>query len=160
MFLGLVGFWVVVLFLATVLLTVWKPGGVRHARKVGVRRARKERAQPELDVRRERVDVSAVGLALSYVRHVLFARKESVVLAGVDAVFRAGEVSVIMGPSGAGKSTLLRLLAGRNTNGGVFGRWERSGEVRYNGVDARRTRGVCALVEQGEVSVCFVIFFR
>ncbi len=38
-------------------------------------------------------------------------RGESEVLRGIDAVFSAGDVSLIVGPNGSGKSTLLRTLA-------------------------------------------------
>ncbi|WP_163014263.1 ATP-binding cassette domain-containing protein, partial [Pseudomonas viridiflava] len=31
---------------------------------------------------------------------------------GLDLVFKAGELNVILGPSGCGKSTLLRMIAG------------------------------------------------
>lgn len=37
---------------------------------------------------------------------------ERAVLAGVDALFRAGRVTVILGANGAGKSSLLKALAG------------------------------------------------
>ena len=35
-----------------------------------------------------------------------------VVLQGVDALVRAGEVAVVLGPNGSGKTTLLRIVAG------------------------------------------------
>ncbi|WP_147462178.1 ABC transporter ATP-binding protein, partial [Pseudomonas savastanoi] len=34
------------------------------------------------------------------------------ILHGLDLVFKAGELNVILGPSGCGKSTLLRMVAG------------------------------------------------
>ena len=37
---------------------------------------------------------------------------EQVALAGMNALFRSGELAVVTGPSGSGKSTLLALLAG------------------------------------------------
>ena len=41
------------------------------------------------------------------------------VLDGVTAAFRPGEITAVVGPNGAGKSTMLSLLAGlrRPTNG-------------------------------------------
>ena len=44
------------------------------------------------------------------------------VLRGIDAEFRAGEISAIMGPSGVGKTTLLNILGAldRPTDGEVY----------------------------------------
>jgi putative ABC transport system ATP-binding protein len=52
------------------------------------------------------------GIACREVTRVYTAASNSVpTLAGVNAEFRRGELSVIMGSSGSGKSTLLRILA-------------------------------------------------
>jgi len=53
-------------------------------------------------------------------------------LAGVDAEFQAGEVTVIEGPNGSGKSTLLHILAQEARPS--------SGLVRYDGRRIRRGR--------------------
>ena len=53
-------------------------------------------------------------------------------LAGVDAEFQAGKVTVIEGPNGSGKSTLLHILAQEARPS--------SGHVLYNGRKIRRGR--------------------
>lgn len=46
-------------------------------------------------------------------RHVTFGYEpKALVLDGVDAVIRSGELTVLVGPNGSGKSTLLRILCG------------------------------------------------
>ena len=62
--------------------------------------------------------LEAVGVSRRYGREVA--------LAGVDARFEPGELSVVTGPSGSGKSTLLALLAGLDVPD--------EGEVRLDGV--------------------------
>lgn len=70
------------------------------------------------------------SLELSKVRKV-FGRHAA--LAGVDAHFAAGQVSLLMGPNGAGKSTLLTILSttSRPTSGKVrFGKLDHDGAER------------------------------
>ncbi|KAI0685355.1 P-loop containing nucleoside triphosphate hydrolase protein [Cytidiella melzeri] len=154
MFLGLLGFIVVVLFLSWLLLTLWKPGGVQHARKVSSDHHKgKEQSDPEIDIIRGRVDVVAENVKLFHVRRKLpsLEKVETPILTDVSARFPSGEVSVIMGPSGSGKSTFLRMCAGRPLKAGVLSSFEPQGKLLFNGVPAsKRTRHICAFVEQDD----------
>jgi putative ABC transport system ATP-binding protein len=54
-----------------------------------------------------------VTIAVSKLHYVLRAAGESrALIEGVDAQFRAGQISAIVGPSGSGKSTLISLIGG------------------------------------------------
>jgi hypothetical protein len=167
MFLGLMGFILVVLFLAWLLLTFWKPGGVQHAQRVtGGQHKGKEQSHPEMDIIRGRVDVVAEHVTLTHIRRTFFSlpsassspgynSKAVSILTDVSARFPSGEVSVIMGPSGSGKSTFLRMCAGRPLKAGVMSVFEPGGRLLFNGIPvSRKTRHVCAFVEQGK---CFLI---
>ena len=153
LFLGNLGFLFVVLLLAWFLLTVWKPGGVRHARRVASEVKGKEMSEAEVDIVRARVDVAAENVKLFHVRRALpyWRRVETPILTDVTARFPSGEVSVIMGPSGSGKSTFLRMCAGRPMKAGLLSSFEAHGTIKFNGVPvSKRTRHICAFVEQGE----------
>ncbi len=164
MFLGILGFIVVVLVLSWVLLTGWKPGGVRHAQRVVTDHEHKgkEQSHPEMDIIRGRVDVVADSVTLTHVSTsalplLHFAKPTHVevpILTSVSARFPSGEVSVIMGPSGSGKSTFLRMCASRPIKAGVgvlnSSRFVPGGRLLFNGVQvSKKTRHVCAFVEQG-----------
>lgn len=162
MFLGIAGFYVIVMFLAWLLLTLWKPGGVQHARRITSDAKGKELLQADIDLARTRVDVTAENVKLIHVRTTFprFGKVETPILSNISARFPSGEVSVIMGPSGSGKSTFLRMCAGRPLKGGVMSRFEPHGAISFNGVPvSSRTRHVCAFVEQGvscvSVNFCF-----
>lgn len=153
LFLGLLGFIVVVLGLCLLLLTTWQPGGVRHARRVASDAKGKELSAAEIDLARTRIEVRAEDVRLTYVRRAppRFAATSTPILAGVSAAFPSGEVSAVMGPSGSGKSTLLRMLAGRALPGSLLGAFEPAGRVTFNGEPvSARTRRVCAFVEQDD----------
>lgn len=151
MFLGLLGFWMFTVFLAWVLLCSWTPGGVRHTPRVSSPYKGKEHSPPDLDIVRARVDVVAQNVRLSHVSHRLTTdRLETPILTDISAHFPSGQVSVIMGPSGSGKSTFLRMCAGRDLNAGLTTSFVPRGKILFNGVQAsKRTRHVCAFVEQG-----------
>ena len=159
MFMGLVGFVVVVVGLSWGLLSVWKPGGVKHARKVVEDgRKGKELSHPEMDIVRARVDVIADSVKLTYISAPSFPhpfisesrRVEAPILTDISARFASGEVSAIMGPSGSGKSTFLRMCAGRPVKAGLGGRFVPEGKLLFNGVRvSKKTRRICAFVEQG-----------
>jgi hypothetical protein len=113
MFLGLLGFVAVVLALCLLLLSTWRPGGVRHARRGTADAKGKEHAAAEIDLVRTRIDVRAEDVRLTHVRRVVRARRgtrtvETPILAGVSALFPSGEVSAIMGPSGCVSLRLSR----------------------------------------------------
>ncbi|KZV81463.1 P-loop containing nucleoside triphosphate hydrolase protein [Exidia glandulosa HHB12029] len=151
MFAGLLGFMGVCLGLALLLLTVWKPGGVRFARaQSSSERKGKEAKGAQIELARAPVDVQADEVTLTHVSRVPPV-KEVPILTGVSATFRSGEVTVIMGPSGSGKSTFLRTLAGRRPqSAGLLARFVRGGEVRFNGevVSEKRMQRLSAFVEQ------------
>ncbi|THG93869.1 hypothetical protein EW026_g7481 [Hermanssonia centrifuga] len=139
--------------LSWLLLTVWKPGGVRHARRISSDQKGKELSEPEIDLARARVDVRAENVKLFHVRRTVpsWQRMETPILTDVSARFPSGEVSVIMGPSGSGKSTFLRMCAGRPMIGGLLSSFESHGQILFNGVPvSNRTRHVCAFVEQDD----------
>lgn len=152
MFLGNLGFFVVVLTFAWALLAVWRPGGVRHARRVAPDAKGKELAEADVDVVRIRVDVVARNVRLVHVHRTVPSLRcvETPILAGISAQFPSGEVSVIMGPSGSGKSTFLRMCAGRPLKAGLMSSFRPEGQILFNDVPvSSRTRHVCAFVEQG-----------
>lgn len=152
MFLGILGFFIIVTLVSWLLLVVWKPGGVRHAARVTSDRKEKELVDPEIDILRARVDVTANDVKLYHVRRTFpsWDRVEVPILSGISARFPSGEVSVIMGPSGSGKSSFLRMCAGRPLTSGPLGKFEPQGEIKFNDkLMSRKTRHVCAFVEQG-----------
>ncbi|KAI0086907.1 P-loop containing nucleoside triphosphate hydrolase protein [Irpex rosettiformis] len=148
MFMGNVGFIVVVLAMSWVLLSVWKPGGVRYAAKVvsggsGVVVKGKGQSNLEMDrVLRARVEVQVRSVTLAHLSTTVnFDLKSSrhgqttiPILTDVTARFPSGEVSVIMGPSGSGKSTFLRMCAGRPIKAAVGSRFVPGGQILFNGV--------------------------
>ncbi|KAH7106594.1 P-loop containing nucleoside triphosphate hydrolase protein, partial [Auriculariales sp. MPI-PUGE-AT-0066] len=151
MFAGLVGFNVVCFLLGMLLLTVWKPGGVRFARKQSSSadaRKGKEARGAQIELSRSPVDVKADEIRLDYVKR---GGKRVSILSGVNASFRSGEVTVLMGPSGSGKSTFLRMLSGRPPqSAGLLAKFEGSGEIQFNSskISRSRMRRLCAFVEQ------------
>lgn len=152
MFMGNLAFILVMLFLSWLLLTTWKPGGVRHAPKVSSDHKGKEHSASDIDITRARIDVVAEQVKLFHVRRTFpsFTRIETPILADITARFPSGEVSVIMGPSGSGKSTFLRMCAGRPLKAGLTSSFQPGGKILFNGVPvSKRTRHVSAFVEQG-----------
>jgi hypothetical protein len=107
--LGLLGFVIVTNVFAILLLQYFHPGGVKHA--LGGHADDKEPPANEKSLHAEtspliekdiRVDVVVENLQLAVKIGGLVkgSKEEKQILTGVDAVFPAGEVSVIMGPSG------------------------------------------------------------
>jgi ABC-type multidrug transport system ATPase subunit len=153
MFAGLIGFTVAVLLLALLLLSTWKPGGVRYAQRFVSDVDRTEGKETELDIMRAPVDVRVQGLRLTHVKRTLpsFNRKETPILSGLDTRFPPGEVTVIMGPSGSGKSTFLKMLSGRPHKAGFLAHFAPEGNITLNGVPASsKTRHLTAFVEQDD----------
>ncbi|GAA6021211.1 hypothetical protein JCM11491_001608 [Sporobolomyces phaffii] len=163
--LGLLGFIIVTYVWATLQLAYYHPGGVKHAAQVGSKEpssttvdgegAIEKSAKPDLarqlDSRKESVDVVVDDLRL-VVRKRNLARKgevtEKVILEKVNAVFPAGQVSVIMGPSGAGKSSLLQMLAGRLSSGATSD-FSSIGTIKLNGKEYDSSlASLVAFVEQ------------
>jgi hypothetical protein len=96
LFLGNLGFIVIVLGLSLLLLTFWKPGGVRHAQRVASGVKGKEHTSAEIDLARAKVIVQAEEVKLSYVRRLLpsWKKVEVPILTNVNAMFPPGEVTV------------------------------------------------------------------
>lgn len=110
--LGLLGFVIVTIILATLLLSTYHPGGVKHAAAQASQKevVTKEKRQSEMLLQRKGVNVRVDKLALTVsMRTATRAKVDKVILREVDAEFPSGEVSVIMGPSGVGplKASLL-----------------------------------------------------
>ncbi|EIN07170.1 P-loop containing nucleoside triphosphate hydrolase protein [Punctularia strigosozonata HHB-11173 SS5] len=153
MFLGLLGFFVVVLGISLVILTFWKPGGVRHARRVASHFKGKDHAKAEIDLMRTSVEVKVDDTQLRHVRRVFPSgdKVETPILDHVSATFRSGELSCIMGPSGSGKSTLLRMISGRPMKSGPLSTFVPGGTITFNGEPiSHRNRHLCAFVEQDD----------
>jgi hypothetical protein len=96
MFLGHVGFIVIVLGLSLILLTVWKPGGVRHAQRIASGAKGKEHTSAEIDLARAKVEVRAENVQLNFVRRLCpsWKKTETPILTNINAVFPPGEVTV------------------------------------------------------------------
>jgi hypothetical protein len=96
LFLGNVGFIVIVLALSLLLLTVWKPGGVRHAQRVASGPKGKELTSAEIDLARAKVFVQAENVKLTFVRRLFpsWKKVEVPILTNINAVFPPGEVTV------------------------------------------------------------------
>jgi ABC-type lipoprotein export system ATPase subunit len=77
-------------------------------------------------VRAGEASVSQSQSPLVRVRGLVKRYGDATPLAGLDADFRAGELTVVRGPSGSGKTTLLHLLAGMEVPD--------AGEVELDGV--------------------------
>lgn len=157
--LGNLGFFVVVIVLACVILNFWKPGGVRHAQRITTPTKAKGASEAAIDISRAKVVVIAENVGLRYVRRILpsFQHEETTILTDISARFPSGEVSVIIGPSGSGKSTFLRMCAGQPFNGGLLSSFKSHGSVIFNGIPVSgRTKHVCAFVEQGRSDLFFV----
>lgn len=172
--LGLLGFVIVTFTLATLLLTFYHPGGVKHASahesKPLIAADAAEQEKEHL-LEREGVDVKIEKLGLTVSSRSLLRpsqRKVKVILAEVDASFPRGEVSVIMGPSGvsrscprvgrspkltlfalqAGKSSLLQILSSR-LSGGLISDFSTSGAVLLNDQTlGPSTAGLVSFVQQ------------
>ncbi|GJE89059.1 P-loop containing nucleoside triphosphate hydrolase protein [Phanerochaete sordida] len=151
-FLGSTGFVIVTLAFSLCLLTFYHPGGIRHAPRAASAMKGKESQASEVDVKRDRVEVTAVNVRLRHASMDLrsFQGTEKTILDGVSARFSSGKLSVIMGPSGSGKSTFLRLCAGRSMKAGLFGASHTTGEILFNGLSSKHTRHLCAFVEQDD----------
>ena len=152
MLLGNLGFFLVVTTLACVVLTFWKPGGVRHAQRITTPTKVKGAANAEIDISRSKVDVTIENVKLTHVRRALpsLRREEVPILTDVSASFPSGEVSIVMGPSGSGKSTFLRMCAGESFTGGLLSSFKSQGKIMVNGVPiSSKTKHICAFVEQG-----------
>ncbi|GAB1520353.1 hypothetical protein RhiTH_003427 [Rhizoctonia solani] len=151
-FAGLVGLAVAFPFIAGIVLSVYKPGGTRYARKIDPSDAGKGPAvHSDMDISRQRIDVEVRNLGLKWIKTGLVTRKktEKRILNDVHAVFPSGQVTAILGPSGAGKSTLLQLLASRKMNAGVGSRFESQGEILFNARPVNKNmRDQVAFVEQ------------
>ncbi|CAE6514119.1 unnamed protein product [Rhizoctonia solani] len=151
-FAGLVGLAVAFPLIAGIILSVYKPGGTRYARKVDLSESGKDPAlYSDMDISRQRIDVEVRNLGLTWTKTSLLTRKktEKRILSGVNAVFPSGQVTAILGPSGAGKSTLLQLLAARKMNAGVGAGFKSQGEILFNGRPVDKSmREQIAFVEQ------------
>ncbi|GAA5870410.1 hypothetical protein JCM8547_004025 [Rhodosporidiobolus lusitaniae] len=132
---GLLGFILVSYTLGTLILNFFHPGGPKHAASSPDKTTPVDPAEDAEATERKRIDVVVSDLRLTVgKRNVLRGgkREEKCILEAVDAVFPAGQVSVIMGPSGAGKSSLLQILAGR-LNSGSFSDFSSLGSITLNG---------------------------
>lgn len=121
---GLVGFIVMSLALATLLLAFYQPGGVKFANAQPPSKTKSSEQLEKQDAVKQRdgVDVVINRLSLIVAERTLSpfgsGRKKSI-LTGVDAEFPRGQVSVIMGPSGVSRAqgtssrSSSRLFAGR-----------------------------------------------
>jgi ABC-type multidrug transport system ATPase subunit len=153
MFLGLLGFFLVITGISLLILTFWKPGGVRHAQRATSDQKGKEQAKAEIDLIRSSVEVNVADTELHHVRRTVPSGNivETPILQNVNAIFRSGELSCIMGPSGSGKSTLLRMIAGHPMKSGPLGTFVPKGSITFNGeLVSHRTRHLCAFVEQDD----------
>ncbi|KAJ1301061.1 hypothetical protein OPQ81_003479 [Rhizoctonia solani] len=151
-FAGLVGLAVSFPLVAGIILSVYKPGGTRYARKIDPSNSGKDPAlHSDMDISRQRIDVEVRNLGLTWAKTSLFTRKktEKRILSNVNAVFPSGQVTAILGPSGAGKSTLLQLLASRKMNAGLGAGFSPQGEILFNGRPVDKSmRDQVAFVEQ------------
>ncbi|KDN46584.1 hypothetical protein RSAG8_04237, partial [Rhizoctonia solani AG-8 WAC10335] len=151
-FAGLIGLAVAFPLIAGIILSVYKPGGTRYARKIDTFDLGKDPAiRSDMDISRQRIDVEVRNLDLIWTKKSLFTRKktEKRILSDVNAVFPSGQVTAILGPSGAGKSTLLQLLASRKMNAGVGAGFKSQGDILFNGRPADKSmREQVAFVEQ------------
>lgn len=103
--LGMLGFIIVTLSLATLLLAFYKPGGVKHAVIQTSSTPSSKQAEPVGLSEREGVDVVVDRLGLNVSLRSLSTKTkgkavERAILTDVTARFPRGQVSVIMGPSG------------------------------------------------------------
>jgi hypothetical protein len=96
LFLGNLGFVVVILALSLILLTFHKPGGVRHAQRVASGAKGKEHTSAEIDLARTKVQVQIEDVKLTYVRRLFpsWKRVEIPILTNVNATFPPGAVTV------------------------------------------------------------------
>ncbi|KAG8774795.1 hypothetical protein FRC12_001829 [Ceratobasidium sp. 428] len=151
-FAGLAGLAIAFPMLAGIILSLYKPGGVQHARQIDPSDRGKETVvTSDMDISRQRIDVRVNNLGFMWAKTSFFRRirTEKQILRDVSAVFPSGQVTAILGPSGAGKSTLLQLLASRRLNPGFGARFSMQGEVLFNGRPLdRNSRSQVAFVEQ------------
>ncbi|CAE6447201.1 unnamed protein product [Rhizoctonia solani] len=151
-FSGLIGLAIAFPLIAGIILSVYKPGGTRYARKIDPSDSGKDpAAHSDMDISRQRIDVEVRNLGLTWTRISLLTRKktEKRILSDVSAVFPSGQVTAILGPSGAGKSTLLQLLASRKMNAGVGAGFKPEGSILFNGRPVNKSmREHVAFVEQ------------
>jgi hypothetical protein len=124
--LGLLGFIIVTYVWATLQLSFFHPGGVKHASQVSSKESKLKEEKDEkekeeklandkaaqLDSRKESVDVIVDDLQLVVSKRNLRGGKtEKVILEKVNARFPAGQVSVIMGPSGVSENFVKALAS-------------------------------------------------
>lgn len=138
--------------LAAVILTFWKPGGVKHAGRPGSS-GKEVIIDSDMDIARQRVNVTVNQVSLTWSRPRFFilqpTRKE--ILANISFTCPSGQITAIMGPSGAGKSSLLQLLAARSMNAGPFARFERNGNILFNGKTfSRADSNMVSFVQQDD----------
>ncbi|CAE6438340.1 unnamed protein product [Rhizoctonia solani] len=149
---GLVGLAIAFPLIAGVILSVYKPGGTRYARRFDPSDSGKETAtHSDMDISRQRIDVEVQNLGLTWTKTSLFTRNktEKQILSDVNAVFPSGQVTAILGPSGAGKSTFLQLLASRKMNAGLGAGFKSQGDILFNGRPVGKSmREQVAFVEQ------------
>ncbi|CUA67200.1 hypothetical protein RSOLAG22IIIB_07262 [Rhizoctonia solani] len=151
-FSGLIGLAIAFPLIAGIILSVYKPGGTRYARKIDPPDSGKDpAAHSDMDISRQRIEVEVRNVGLTWKKISLLTRKktEKRILSDVSAVFPSGQVTAILGPSGAGKSTLLQLLASRKMNAGVGARFKSEGSILFNGRPVNKSmREHVAFVEQ------------
>ncbi|KAG8839536.1 hypothetical protein FRC18_010315 [Serendipita sp. 400] len=127
------------------LLAFWKPGGVKHAAKLGSRNGKEALPESDMDIIRQRVDVEVKGLGLSWKRpgFLFLKRQQKRIIDNVTFQCPSGQITAIIGPSGAGKSSILQLLAARDMNAGPLSHFQKIGLILINGrplsVDNRDT---------------------
>ncbi|CAG7851806.1 ABC transporter G family member 6 Short=ABC transporter ABCG.6; Short=AtABCG6; AltName: Full=White-brown complex homolog protein 6; Short=AtWBC6 [Serendipita indica DSM 11827] len=137
--------------LAGVLLAVWKPGGVKHAVKVGGTAGKETLPESDMDIARQRVDVVVKNVGLTWIRpaRLLMKEKKKQILHDITFSCPSGQITAIMGPSGAGKSSMLQLLAARSMKAGPFARFDREGSILFNGKTlSRNDSDIVSFVQQ------------
>ncbi|KAG8836185.1 hypothetical protein FRC17_009528 [Serendipita sp. 399] len=133
------------------LLAFWKPGGVKHAAKIGSHNEKEALPESDMDIIRQRVDVQVKGLGLSWMRpgFLFLKRRERRILDNITFSCPAGKITAIIGPSGAGKSSILQMLAAREMNAGPLSRFQKDGTILINGKPlSAANRDTISFVEQ------------
>ena len=132
-----------------------RAGGPLRSRGARDRRAPRHPALPLRRARRGRMRAPATEIPLVELRGVTKAYREGdaerVVLRGVDATIRRGELCVLIGRSGSGKSTLLNLIGGIDV--------PTAGEIVVDGLPlARATEATRTLFRRHHVGFVFQFF--
>ena len=132
-----------------------RAGGALRSRGARDRRAPRHPALPLRRARRGRMRAPATETPLVELRGVTKAYREGdaerVVLRGVDATIRRGELCVLIGRSGSGKSTLLNLIGGIDV--------PTAGEIVVDGLPlARATEARRTLFRRHHVGFVFQFF--